>query len=141
MSAITRTVASWQVERINLLHGVTRPETIEAFQTVGRLAPPEIVSLYKASTGMTPEGEVDSAWFSLWPLTAALRRYAENPTQFFGFGEGFLSANRYSFLLKDTDKTAVYGDYFDDNFIKLTDSVEEFFECLLTQPKKIWLPS
>ena len=90
---------------------------------------------------MLPLGADDKSLFSFWPFAQAVARSAEVSKPYFPFGEGFLSAQRYCFRSESTEQSSVYGDYFDGRFTKLAESVEEFFECLLTRPEDIWLPS
>ena len=134
-------IASWKSEGIDLSSGLDEEGLKSAFNAVGRFPPTDVLLLYGLCSGMAPLGAEDKAFFSFWPFAEAIARSIEVPRTYFPFGDGFLRAHRYSFRAETASRSSVHADQFDGNFEKLTDSVDEFFDCLLRQPGRLWLPS
>jgi len=134
-------IANWKAEKLGLGGGLDEAALKSAFTSVGWVPSNDVLQLYGLCSGMAPLGSEDKSFFSFWPFAEAMVRSAEVPRTYFPFGDGFLRAHRYSFRAEAADRSSIHGDHFDGRFAKLADSVDEFFDCLLRHPGRLWLPS
>jgi hypothetical protein len=111
----------------------------KALSKTGRLISRDVFELYAATGGMNVDGN-DSNLFSLWNLNRVIDENSRARSEDLLFGDFSLDSHFYCFRYESIDRSSVWIDHFD--YVppeKVADSVAEFFELMLKDPKAVGL--
>jgi len=86
---------------------------------------------------MTDE-DMDESLLSVWTLERIAK---ENSTvsELTYFADFLINSHSYAFKFENINTSSVYSDWESGDFVKVADSIEQFFDLFLTNPNKIGL--
>ena len=114
-----------------MLEPLNREGVIAALNKTGQKYSSDVVELYCATGGMA-DFEMDSRYWSLWPLSEVISENAGHGRNELLFADFLIFSHCYSFKFESETRSSVWVD--DAELVKTADSVGEFFEKLLNDP-------
>ncbi len=84
------------------------------------------------------DGDMDESLLSVWTLAEIKERNSPLSSLTY-FADFLIESHRYAFKYENVNISSVYSNHETDDFIKVADSVEQFFDLYLTNPNEIGL--
>lgn len=134
---LTKVIRQWREENLELSLPNSEQQIIDCFRSIERLLAKDILEFYSICGGMI-DGDMGESLLSVWTIE---RIAEENSTssELTYFADFLINSHLYAFKHENENTSSVYSDWETSEFIKIADSVEQFFELYLTNPYKIGL--
>ena len=132
---LNKLIRLWQKENLNLSAPNSEKQVIDCFFLIGKPLSKDILTLYTNFGGML-DGDMAESFLSVWTLE---RIVEENKidSDLTCFADFMISAHYYAFNYENESVSSVYSNFETSKFIKIADSIEQFFELCLTNPEKV----
>ncbi len=134
---LAKAVKRWQEEKLKLSPPNSEQQVIDSFRSIERLVSKDIIELYSNFGGFI-NGDMNESLLSLWTLEE-IKKNNSTVSELTYFADFLIESHRYAFKYENIDTSSVYSDCESEEFVKIADSIEQFFDLYLTNPNKIGL--
>ena len=130
-------IEGWRKENLKLAPPNSEQQIADCFLGIESLISKDVLELYTNFGGMI-NGDLDETLLSIWTLER-IRQENLTDSELTCFADFLIESHRYAFKYENADTSSVYNNYETSDFIKVADSVEQFFDLYLTNPNEIGL--
>ena len=134
---LAEAIKRWQKENLRLSPPNYEQQIIDCFLAVESLISKDILEFYSNFGGMI-NGDMDESLLSVWTLEMIVKENSAS-SELTCFADFLIDSHRYAFKYENVNISSVYSDYESEDFVKIADSIEQFFDLYLTNPNKIGL--
>ncbi|HXG83146.1 MAG TPA: hypothetical protein VNI84_03875 [Pyrinomonadaceae bacterium] len=134
---LSKAINRWQEENIKLSPPETEQEIIDCFLAIESLISKDILEFYSAFGGMVDD-VMDNSLLSIWTLEK-IKQENSTVSELTYFADFLIETYRYAFKYENENTSSIYCDCETSEFLKIADSVEQFFDLYLTNPNEIGL--
>ncbi len=128
----------WKRENLDIVPPYSKEQIQNSFDKIGKLVSRDIFQVYTTFGGLT-DCQIDSNLLSFWSLEQLVAENSECKSEFTAFGDFLIYSHSYGYKYENENVSSVYSDLDGGEYIKISESVEEFFNLYLTDPMKIGL--
>lgn len=134
---LEKAIKRWHEENIKLSPPNSEQQIIDCFLEIKSLISKDVLELYSNFGGMFDEG-MDESLLSIWTLEQ-IKKENSTVSELTFFADFLIDTHRYAFKYENENTSSVYCDYETSEFLKIADSVEQFFDLYLANPNEIGL--
>jgi hypothetical protein len=136
--SLRKAIVVWKHTGVELVPPASDDEIRAVIKGIGRRSSAEILQLYQATGGFA--GGCDSHVWSLWSLDRIGEVNATYDRPQIAFSDGLIDSFYFCFQYEDELTSSVWIDHGSStDLIRVTESLAEFFELYLIDPKRIGL--
>ena len=141
---LAKVINRWHKENLGLVSPYSERRILDSFAAVGNLISNDVFELYNVVGGMS-DGEIDLTLLSFWSLEQVIKEnslkseYTLLESEYTLFADFLVYSHLYAFKYENENTSSIHSDYETGEFVKIANSVEEFFNIYLTNPNKIGL--
>lgn len=128
----------WKKENLEIVSPYSEEKIQNSFDKIGKLVSKDIFQVYTTFGGMS-EGEMDSNLLSFWNPDQLVVENSRLKSNLILFGDFLIFSHLYGYKYENEDISSVYSDFETGEYLKISESVEEFFDLYLTNPIEIGL--
>jgi hypothetical protein len=128
----------WKGENLQIVSPYSEEQIQSSFDKIGKLVSKDIIQVYMTFGGMS-ETEMDSNLMSFWNLDQIIIENKSKKSNLTLFGDFLIYSHLYGFRYENENISSVYSDFEMGEYVKICESVEEFFNLYLTNPMEIGL--
>lgn len=128
----------WKKENLKTVSPYSKEQIQDTFDKIGKLVSKDIFQIYTTFGGLA-DGEMDSNLLSFWNLNQLVAENSSLKSNLTLFGDFLIYSHLYGYKYENENVSSVYSDFETGEYIKISESVEEFFNLYLTNPMKIGL--
>jgi uncharacterized protein VirK/YbjX len=132
---LQKAVNKWKNEGLRLQKPHSATEVKTAFAKSGIAAIKEVIEMYSVFNGFA-DGEPDSECMTFWTVEKILAEY-QKESQYVVFADFLFDSHWYAFKTDDENTASIHLYYGDNETVKISNSLNEFFELYLTEPAKL----
>jgi hypothetical protein len=135
---LQKIVEKWKDENLELVSPYSVEQVQKNFDKIGKLVSKDILQIYTTFGGIADEN-IDSNLLSFWTLEQLVVENSSRKSDFILFGDFLIFSHLYGYKYENKNISSVYSDFETGEFLKISESVEEFFHLYLTNPREIGL--
>lgn len=128
----------WKKENLELVSPYSEEHIQNSFDKIGKLVSKDIFQVYTTFGGMS-EGEIDCNLLSFWNLNQLVVENTSLKSDLALFGDFLVYSHLYGYKYENENISSVYSNFETGEYLKISESVEEFFNLYLTDPMEIGL--
>lgn len=132
---LNKLIRIWRREKLNLSMPNSEKQVIDCFLSIKRPLSKDILTLYTNFGGMI-DGDMAESLLSVWTVERIVEENITN-SELTCFADYMIHTHSYAFSYENEKISSVYSNFETPKFIKIADSVEQFFELCLTNPEKV----
>ncbi len=132
---LQQAVNKWKNEGLRLQKPLSAIEVKAALAKSGISAAKEVIEMYAIFNGFAEDG-LDSECMTFWTVEKVSAEY-QKESQYVVFADFLFDSHWYAFKTDDENMASVYLYYGDNETVKISNSLAEFFELYLTEPSKL----
>lgn len=134
---LAKAIKLWEEENLRLASPNSEQQVIDCFLAIERLISKDILEFYTNFGGMI-DGDMGESLFSVWTLEE-VKKNNSSVSELTYFADFLIESHRYAFKYENENTSSIYCDWETSEFIKVADSVEQFFDIYLINPNEIGL--
>lgn len=131
-------IEKWKGENLKITEPCSEEQIQNSFNKISKPISKDVLQVYTIFGGLA-DCEMDSNLFSFWTLEQLVNENLEFKTEFTLFGDFLIFSHLYAYKYENENISSVYTDYGINEYTKISESVEEFFDLYLTNPLEIGL--
>lgn len=135
---LEKVAEKWKSEDLKIVSPYSDEQIKNAFDKIGKPASKDILQIYTAFGGIADWG-MDSNLLGFWTLEQIVDENLKIESDFALFGDFFIFTYLYGYKYVNENVSSVYSNSESEEYTKVADSVEEFFNLYLTDPVEIGL--
>ncbi len=134
---LAKDIKRWQEENIRLSPPNSEQQVIDCFLVIESLISKDILEFYTNFGGMI-DYDMDESLLSVWTLETIMKENSVS-SELTCFADFLIESHCYAFKYENTNISSIYSNCETSDFVKIADSVEQFFDLYLTNSNKIGL--
>jgi len=134
---LAEAIKRWQKENLRLSPPNSEQQIIDCFLAIKSLISKDILEFCSNFGGMV-DGDMSESLLSVWTLEMIVKENSAS-SELTYFADFLIESHRYAFKYEDVKTSSVYSNYESEDFVKIADSIEQFFDLYLTNPNRIGL--
>lgn len=135
---LQRIIEKWKDENLEIVSPYSESQIHESFNKIGKAVSKDVFQVYRTFGGLAG-GVMDSNLLSLWDLDQLVAENLSYKSDFILFGDFLIFSHLYGYKFENENISSVYSDFETGEYLKISESVEEFFYLYLTDPIEIGL--
>ncbi len=135
---LQKVIEKWKGENLEIISPYSEKQIQNSFDKIGKSVSKDVLQVYMTCGGLA-DGKMDSNLLSFWGLEQAVTENLEFKTDFTLFGDFLISSHFYGYKYENENISSVYSDFETGEYLKISQTVEEFFGLYLTNPIEIGL--
>jgi hypothetical protein len=134
---LAKAIRGLQEENLRLAPPNTEQQIIDCFLAIESLISKDILEFYGNFGGMV-DGDMGESLLSVWTLEE-IKKKNLTASELTCFADFLIESHCYAFKYENTNISSIYSNCETSDFVKIADSVEQFFDLYLTNSNKIGL--
>jgi hypothetical protein len=135
---LEKVIGKWKKEELEIVTPYSEAQVRDAFDKIGKSITKDIIQIY-TSVGAVSNEDTDSNLLCFWDLDYLVKENLTYKSNFALFGDFLINSHFYGYKYENENISSVYSDFETGEYLKITESVEEFLHLYLTEPIEIGL--
>lgn len=135
---LQKIVEKWKDENLEVVSPYSAKQVQNNFDKIGKSVSKDVFQVYTTFGGIADEN-MDSNLLSFWTLEQLVVENSSHKSDVILFGDFLIFSHLYGYKYENENISSVYSDFETGKFLKISESVEEFFHLYLTNPREIGL--
>ena len=129
----------WQAEGLQVVSPYSEEQIKNSFDKIGKSVSADVLRVYTSFGGIDWNQPMDSNLLSFWTLDQIVAENSARRSELVFFGDFLIFSHLYGYRYENENISSVYSDFETGEYLKIADSVEDFFRLYLTDPMEIGL--
>ena len=134
---LAKVINVWREEKIKLAPPNSQQQIVDCFHSLKKVPSKDVLKFYAICGGMT-DYAMDNSLLSVWTLDEIAKKNTI-VSDLICFADFLIESHRYAFKYENENVSSIYSDCESPEFIKIADSLEQFFDLYLMNPNEIYL--
>lgn len=135
---LQKVIEKWKMESLEIISPYSEKQIQNSFDKIGELVSRDVLQIYTTFGGLADE-VMDSNLLSFWTLDQLVSENLLHKSGFVLFGDFLINSHFYGYKYENENISSVFSDFETGEFLKIAESVEDFFHLYLTNPIEIGL--
>jgi hypothetical protein len=135
-SSLEVALRPWLIRMPSVQPGISADEVKTKLSSVGRKTSADVLQFFTIVNGF-PEGKWDEHAFTLWPVDQCVKECARYESDLIPFADFLISSCEYCFKREAWERSSVVVCYSPTDGRQVAESVEQFFQLLITDPMRL----
>lgn len=135
---LQKIIKKWKGDNLEIVSPYSEEQIKNSFDKIGKLVSKDILQIYTTFGGIADE-RMDDNLLSFWSLDQLVTENLKFKTDFTLFGDFLIFSHLYGYKYENENISSVFSDFETGEYLKISESVEEFFNLYLINPTEIGL--